>query len=99
MSGQSLPNISSSIKYFKDAFDWVEAHNSGRVVPHEGADEEYDFTCKAVKELESSLTKHLKEQRKLLGDASVRNISIYVFPPSMLNQLRMLIRALMILSR
>uniref|UniRef100_A0A1J3DKR0 DNA mismatch repair protein n=1 Tax=Noccaea caerulescens TaxID=107243 RepID=A0A1J3DKR0_NOCCA len=74
--GQSLPNISSSIKYFKDAFDWVEAHNSGRVVPHEGADEEYDFTCKAVKELESSLTKHLKEQRKLLGDASINYVTV-----------------------
>lgn len=81
MSGQSLPNISPFIKYFKDAFDWVEAHDSGRVVPHEGADEEYDFTCKTVKELEVSLTKHLKEQRKLLGDASVRTTFIYVFSP------------------
>ncbi|ESQ37858.1 hypothetical protein EUTSA_v10028364mg [Eutrema salsugineum] len=74
--GQSLPNTSSSIKYFKDAFDWVEAHNSGRVVPHQGADEEYDFTCKTVKELESNLTKHLKEQRKLLGDASINYVTV-----------------------
>ncbi|KAF8090136.1 hypothetical protein N665_0485s0011 [Sinapis alba] len=74
--GQSLPNISPSIKYFKDAFDWVEAHNSGRVAPHEGADEEYDFTCKTVKELEFSLTKHLKEQRKLLGDASIKYVTV-----------------------
>ncbi|CAN6817417.1 unnamed protein product [Brassica oleracea] len=74
--GQSLPNISPFIKYFKDAFDWVEAHDSGRVVPHEGADEEYDFTCKTVKELEVSLTKHLKEQRKLLGDASIKYVTV-----------------------
>ncbi|CAH2072047.1 unnamed protein product [Thlaspi arvense] len=74
--GQSLPDISPSIKYFKDAFDWVEAHTSGRVVPHEGADEEYDLTCKTVKDLESSLTKHLKEQRKLLGDASINYVTV-----------------------
>jgi DNA mismatch repair protein MSH6 len=74
--GQSLPNISSSIKYFKDAFDWVEAHNSGRVIPHEGADEEYDCACKTVEEFESSLKKHLKEQRKLLGDASINYVTV-----------------------
>lgn len=50
----------------------MEANNSGRVIPHGGVDTEYDSACKRVKEVESSLTKHLKEQRKLLGDASVR---------------------------
>ncbi|KFK30776.1 hypothetical protein AALP_AA6G024700 [Arabis alpina] len=74
--GQILPNISSSIKYFKDAFDWVDAHNSGRVVPREGADGEYDLTCETVQKLESSLTKHLKEQRKLLGDASINYVTV-----------------------
>ncbi|KAG7553277.1 DNA mismatch repair protein MutS core domain superfamily [Arabidopsis thaliana x Arabidopsis arenosa] len=74
--GQILPNISSSIKYFKDAFDWVEAHNSGRVIPHEGADDEYDCACKTVEEFESSLKKHLKEQRKLLGDASINYVTV-----------------------
>ncbi|CAN8308725.1 unnamed protein product [Cochlearia groenlandica] len=74
--GQSLPNILPSIEYFKNAFDWVEANSSGRVVPHEGADEEYDSTCETVKEFESSLTKHLKEQRKLLGDASINYVTV-----------------------
>ncbi|CAL9232799.1 unnamed protein product [Arabidopsis halleri] len=74
--GQILPNISSSIKYFKDAFDWVEAHNSGRVIPHEGADEEFDCACKTVEEFESSLKKHLKEQRKLLGDPSINYVTV-----------------------
>lgn len=50
----------------------MEADNSGRVIPHEAVDMEYDSACKKIKEAESSLTKHLKEQRKLLGDASVR---------------------------
>ena len=44
-------------------------------MPHEKVDLEYDYACKKVKEVESSLTKHLKNQQKLLGDASVRIFS------------------------
>lgn len=50
----------------------MDANNSGRIIPREGVDEEYDSACKAVQEVESNLKKHLKEQRKVLGDASVR---------------------------
>lgn len=50
----------------------MEANNSGRIIPHGGVDMDYDSACKKVKEIEASLTKHLKEQRKLLGDTSVR---------------------------
>jgi DNA mismatch repair protein MSH6 len=71
-AGNGLPDIHSVINHFKGAFDWVEANNSGRIIPHEGVDAEYDSACKKVKEVELSLTKHLKEQRKLLGDSSVR---------------------------
>jgi len=34
---------------------------------------EYDPACEKVKEVESSLARHLKEQQKLLGDKSVRS--------------------------
>ena len=71
-TGKGLPDVNSVIKHFKDAFDWVEANNSGRIIPHEGVDIEYDSACEKVKEIESHLTKHLQEQRKLLGDKSVR---------------------------
>ena len=54
----------------------MEANNSGRIIPHEGVDVEYDSACKKVKEVESSLTEHLKDQKKLLGDASVRTFAI-----------------------
>lgn len=70
--GNGLPDVDSVLKHFKDAFDWVEASNSGRIIPHEGVDEEYDAACKQVQEVELKLAKHLKEQRKLLGDSSVR---------------------------
>ncbi|CAN6558760.1 unnamed protein product [Malus baccata var. baccata] len=68
--GIGLPEVNSVLKHFKDAFDWVEANNSGRIIPHEGVDIEYDSACEKVKEIESHLAKHLQEQRKLLGDKS-----------------------------
>lgn len=88
-AGKGLPDILLILKHFKDAFDWVEANNSGRIIPHGGVDIDYDSACKKIKEIESSLNKHLKEQRKLLGDSSVRtcleallvlNLSIMCFP-------------------
>ncbi|KAK7396957.1 hypothetical protein VNO78_18120 [Psophocarpus tetragonolobus] len=74
--GKGLPDVCMDLNHFKEAFDWVEANNSGRIIPHEGVDTEYDSACKAVKEIESSLLKHLKEQRKLLGDTSITYVNI-----------------------
>ncbi|XP_058187807.1 DNA mismatch repair protein MSH6 isoform X1 [Rhododendron vialii] len=74
--GKGLPDVHSVLKHFQDAFDWVEANNSGRIIPHEGVDMEYDSACRAVIELESSLKKHLKEQRNLLGDPLVTYVTI-----------------------
>ncbi|XP_027349607.1 DNA mismatch repair protein MSH6 [Abrus precatorius] len=74
--GKGLPDICLDLNHFKDAFNWVEASNSGRIIPHEGVDMEYDSACKAVKEVEASLLKHLKEQRKLLGDTSINYVNI-----------------------
>ncbi|XP_052202535.1 DNA mismatch repair protein MSH6 [Diospyros lotus] len=74
--GKGLPDVHSVLKHFKDAFDWVEANNSGRVIPCEGVDVEYDSACSRVAELESSLSKHLKEQQKLLGDASISYVTV-----------------------
>ncbi|PPS13468.1 hypothetical protein GOBAR_AA07123 [Gossypium barbadense] len=75
-TGKGLPNINSILKHFKDAFDWVDANNSGRIISHKGVDLEYDSACERVKKIESSLTKHLKEQQKLLGDSSITYVTI-----------------------
>ncbi|XP_050237496.1 DNA mismatch repair protein MSH6 [Mercurialis annua] len=74
--GKGLPDISSTLKHFKDAFDWVEANGSGRIIPHEGVDIECDSACKKLREIESSLAKHLKEQQKMLGDKSITYVSV-----------------------
>ncbi|CAA0843178.1 DNA mismatch repair protein MSH6 [Striga hermonthica] len=68
--------VHSSLKHFKNAFDWEEANQSGRIIPREGADVEYDAACQMVRNIESNLQKHLKEQRKVLGDASICFVTI-----------------------
>ncbi|KGN45011.1 DNA mismatch repair protein MSH6 [Cucumis sativus] len=74
--GEGLPDLHSVLSHFKDAFDWVEANSSGRVIPREGVDVEYDSACEKIREIQSSLTKHLKEQRKLLGDTSITYVTV-----------------------
>ncbi|KAK9093562.1 hypothetical protein Syun_028473 [Stephania yunnanensis] len=74
--GQGLPDMSSVISHFKDAFDWTEAESSGRIIPREGADADYDSACKTLREVESSLEKHLKEQRKVLGESSITYVTV-----------------------
>ncbi|XP_062194119.1 DNA mismatch repair protein MSH6-like isoform X2 [Phragmites australis] len=74
--GKGLPNVSAILDRFRDAFDWSEADRNGRIIPREGCDPEYDATCNAIEEIESSLKKYLKEQRKLLRHASVNYVNV-----------------------
>ncbi|KAK4418061.1 DNA mismatch repair protein MSH6 [Sesamum alatum] len=76
LPGAGIPDVQSILRHFKEAFDWEEANHSGRVIPREGADLEYDAACQVVKDIESNLRKHLKEQRKFLGDASICYVTI-----------------------
>ncbi|KAL8527225.1 hypothetical protein ACS0TY_005198 [Phlomoides rotata] len=74
--GAGIPDVKSILRHFKDAFDWDEANQSGRVIPREGADVQYDAAFQVVKDIESNLEKHLKEQKKLLGDKSISYVTI-----------------------
>ncbi|KAH6813900.1 MUTS-like protein 6 [Perilla frutescens var. frutescens] len=74
--GAGIPDVNSILRHFKDAFDWEEAYQSGRIIPREGADVDYDAACQVVKDIESSLRKHLKEQQKLLGEPSICYVTI-----------------------
>ncbi|KAL7151089.1 hypothetical protein ABFS83_04G007600 [Erythranthe nasuta] len=76
MPGTGIPDVHSILQHFKDAFDWEEANHSGRIIPREGADIEYDAACQVVKDIESNLKKHLKEQCRLLGNASICYVTI-----------------------
>ncbi|KAD3068705.1 hypothetical protein R6Q59_017272 [Mikania micrantha] len=74
--GENLPDVNAVLKHFKNAFDWMEAKNSGRIIPREGADKEYDSACRTVTDIELGLKTHLKEQRKLLGDPSINYVTV-----------------------
>lgn len=74
--GKSLPDVHLILRHFKESFDWAEANNSGRIIPHEGADQDYDSASKTVEEIELCLTKHLKEQRKILGDPTINYVTV-----------------------
>ncbi|KAL0389708.1 UNVERIFIED_CONTAM: DNA mismatch repair protein MSH6 [Sesamum calycinum] len=76
LPGAGIPDVQTILRHFKEAFDWEEANHSGRVIPREGADLEYDAACQVVKDIESNLRKHLKEQQRLLGDASICYVTI-----------------------
>lgn len=74
--GKGLPNMSSILKQFRDAFDWVDANSMGRIIPHEGADSEYDFACKRIEEIKSDLKKHIEEQKKIIGNTSITYVTV-----------------------
>ncbi|KAL7586811.1 hypothetical protein Lser_V15G41433 [Lactuca serriola] len=74
--GKGLPDVDGVLRHFKDAFDWMEAKSSGRIIPRDGVDKEYDTACGMVTDIEFSLRKHLKEQRKLLGDSSINYVTV-----------------------
>uniref|UniRef100_A0ACD5YI65 Uncharacterized protein n=1 Tax=Avena sativa TaxID=4498 RepID=A0ACD5YI65_AVESA len=74
--GKGLPDVLSILDHFRAAFDWSEADHNGRIIPLEGCDPEYDATCSAIEEIETSLREYLKEQRKLLRDSSVDYVNV-----------------------
>ncbi|KAM7262429.1 hypothetical protein ACFE04_000112 [Oxalis oulophora] len=45
-------------------------------IPHEGEDMEHDSACKSVKEMQSILIKHLKEQGELLEKTSITYVIV-----------------------
>ncbi|KAG0462513.1 hypothetical protein HPP92_020989 [Vanilla planifolia] len=74
--GKGLPDVSKLVKYFEDAFDWSEAEKSWRIIPNEGCDADYDDICKKVREIESNLMIHLKDQCKLLGCSAINYVTV-----------------------
>ncbi|KAI3980709.1 hypothetical protein MKX01_025274 [Papaver californicum] len=74
--GKDLPDLSQVLNHFKEAFYWTEAGQSGRIIPHVGADTEYDFACEVVKEIESKLERHREEQQKVIQDASIKYVIV-----------------------
>jgi hypothetical protein len=60
----------SVIEHFETAFDWAEAEKSGRIIPHEGVDDDFDAASGIVIEVEEQLAAYLEKQRKHFGNSS-----------------------------
>lgn len=69
-AGKGIPDMMSVIEHFETAFDWAEAEKSGRIIPHEGVDDDFDAASGIVIEVEEQLAAYLEKQRKHFGNSS-----------------------------
>nr|GEV31394.1 DNA mismatch repair protein MSH6 [Tanacetum cinerariifolium] len=46
--GKDLQGVDAVCRDFKNAYDWAEAKNSGRIIPRDGVDEIYDTACGVI---------------------------------------------------
>lgn len=74
--GKGLPDARSTIKHFENAFDWSEAEKTGRILPCEGVDKDYDAANRTVREIEIELEKHLEMQRKYFGSDMINYVTV-----------------------
>lgn len=68
--GKGMPDMKSTIEHFEVAFDWSEAELSGRILPREGVDSDFDAASSVISEVESKLDAYLEEQREHFGNSS-----------------------------
>ena len=62
-----FPDLSGKLTYFDNAFDHKRAKSEGKVLPHSGADVEYDEQISTIESITEKLNQYLKEQTKFFG--------------------------------
>ena len=60
-------DLAERLKYFRTAFSWSEAKEENKVLPGEGADEEYDAVADELKGYERTLRGYLRTYQRDLG--------------------------------
>ena len=74
-----MPDMKAVIEHFETAFDWPEAENSGRILPREGVDSDFDAASAVISEVEGKLDAYLEEQRAHFGNSTeVDSILIFL---------------------
>ncbi|CAG8558122.1 14662_t:CDS:10 [Funneliformis caledonium] len=63
---RNVPDLSSILLYFKEAFDHDQAEKEGKLIPYHGIEQDYDTIQQKLSAVEKLLDDHLKETRKLL---------------------------------
>jgi len=67
----SMPDLDTSLKQWKDAFDRKLAKQDGILVPQRGVEEDFDESQDRIDQCERDLNEHLKEARRKLGSSSI----------------------------
>ncbi|XP_076260192.1 DNA mismatch repair protein Msh6 [Rhynchophorus ferrugineus] len=62
-----FPDLTETLKFFKEAFNHDEAEKEGIIIPKSGVDEDYDQAEEAIAEINKELQDYLKEQSKFFG--------------------------------
>jgi hypothetical protein len=65
-----MPKMKSLLQHLERAFDWAEAEKSGRIMPHEGVDDDFDAAATTISEVEKKLAAYLEQQRKHFNNSS-----------------------------
>ncbi|KAG9301665.1 hypothetical protein G9A89_016736 [Geosiphon pyriformis] len=62
-----MPDLSSDLEYFKNAFDHKVAETEGNLIPYSGIESDYDEINDTLKKIDQQLAKHLLDVKKSLG--------------------------------
>ncbi|CAG8546606.1 8518_t:CDS:10 [Diversispora eburnea] len=68
---EKIPNLTPTLLYFKEAFDYGKAENEGNLIPYTGIDNDYDEIQTELKAIDQKLTQHLAEANKQLRTTKV----------------------------
>ncbi|KAK4995763.1 DNA mismatch repair protein msh6, partial [Elasticomyces elasticus] len=68
----SMPDLSSSLTHWKDAFDRKKAREDGVLVPEPGVEEDFDQSQETIDHCLKNLDNHLQQARKKFGSSQIK---------------------------
>ena len=67
-----FPDLTPTLKHFKNAFDHKKAKESGTIHPKPGVLKQYDESIEQLKNIEGELDMYLKQQKKRLACSNIK---------------------------
>ncbi|KAF2721828.1 DNA mismatch repair protein Msh6 [Polychaeton citri CBS 116435] len=68
----AMPDLSSALKHWSDAFDRHKAKEEGLFIPQPGVEEDFDESQDRIHNVEKQLDKLLQQYRKQLGSSAIK---------------------------
>ncbi|CAF0830983.1 unnamed protein product [Brachionus calyciflorus] len=66
-----FPNLNELLEKYKNSFNAEEAKKSGRIIPSEGFNQDYDTAVKDINKIVRDLDKYLNEQKKQFNCSTI----------------------------